>query len=220
MRLDLTPLAADEVIGIYGPKKDQLPERMRFLHPAAAASYREHLSAVIVSDMLRSAESSLLARRERRGGMRPAYSGHNYGFSIDIDVGATMKKLGFKTKPELDAFMQVAGWYCHRRDGKTGHEAWHYNHGIAEFIQPKDTHTSTALERKIIAFYGKSFALSPVEIQTALAELKLYRGAIDGKIGPLSKEAIQAFQRAWLIAETGKIDTLTTRTLAFVSAER
>ena len=112
MPLTLVALTGDQVRGIYGKRKNELPERMRYLSPAAAQSYVEDLSSVVVvSDMFRSAESSLQAKRERRGAQRPAYSGHNYGYSIDIDVGATMKALGLNTKRELDAWMNARGWY-------------------------------------------------------------------------------------------------------------
>src|SRR3990172_9368429 len=97
MKLDLLALGVDEVHGIYGVKKDHLPDRMRFLHPAAAASFHQNLAeTVTVSDMFRSAEASLQARRERRGAQRPGFSGHNFGFSIDIDVDRTMRTLGTK----------------------------------------------------------------------------------------------------------------------------
>ena len=97
MKLKLTPLPAT-VLGIYGPSKDTLPERMRYLHPEAAASYLK-LDAgphrLRVSDMWRSAEASMRARNEKRGVQAPGRSGHNYGFCIDLDVDWMLKQHGW-----------------------------------------------------------------------------------------------------------------------------
>ena len=45
----------------------------------------------------------------------------------------------------------------------------------------------------------------PVEIQTALKNAGLYTGAIDGKIGPLSRKAIIEFQKANGLQADGKV---------------
>lgn len=43
------------------------------------------------------------------------------------------------------------------------------------------------------------------EIQTALKNAGFYTGAIDGKVGPLSKKAIMEFQKANGLAADGKV---------------
>lgn len=225
MILNLRKLEAYAVTGIYGKNKNELPERMRFLAPDAATSYLKWLSPwAVVSDMLRSAESSLQARREGRGAQPPSYSGHNYGFSIDLDVDRSMKNLGIKTKRELNEKMAEAGWYCHRRDNQRGREDWHYNFfgaNHAEFVRPTDSRTSAGLERKIQTAYGQAWIkMTNEELQIGLAKLKLYSGGVDGKLGPLSKEATRVFQRSWRLTETGVADIYTKRTLAFVTADR
>lgn len=53
-----------------------------------------------------------------------------------------------------------------------------------------------------------------------LAELKLYGGAVDGDHGPLTKQAVKAFQRAWLLGVDGRAGAMTQRTLAYVTAVR
>lgn len=229
LSLKLEGLPFDLVRGIYKieGKRGKMPPRALYLHPEAALSFRHDLYKFVVSDMLRSAESSLRAVREGRGAMPPGFSGHNYGLSIDIEVDSAMEILGVKTKAELDRFMESRGWYCHRRDGKRGHEDWHYNYlrifetldGKPLTISPKVKSTSGYLEQLIERLYGAELVPSDTEAQEMLYALKLYRGVIDGKIGPRSREAIRAFQRTWGIKETGKLDRKTRRTLAFVHGQ-
>lgn len=212
-----------QVMGIYGKHKNALPKRMRWLHPDAERSFREQLAAyVVVSDMFRSAESSLWAIENRQGAARPGKSGHNFGLSIDLDVRKTLRKLGFKTKRHLDQWMAKRGWFCHRMDHRRGWEDWHYNFlGVDQtFIQATDKRTSAALERKIQKLYGKYFKLGRKQIQKRLQSLRLYNGEIDGTIGPLSREAVKAFQRTWKLTVDGIPGKDTQRTLAYVTAER
>lgn len=225
MPLRLRPLDANEVLGIYGKNKRQLPTRMRYLHPDAAVAYAElHESGVQVSDMFRSAESSLRARRERRGAQRPAYSGHNYGFSIDLAVSATIKRMGMRTKRQLDEWLAERGWHCHRRDHRRKFEEWHFNYFGDEFdafVRDKDRRTSAGLERKIQAYYGAWWKqMSATSVQRCLTRLGIYDGDLDGKIGDLTREAIRVFQRAWLLDVDGIAGPMTKRTLAYVTAER
>ncbi len=49
------------------------------------------------------------------------------------------------------------------------------------------------------------FAPSATDIQTALKNAGFYTGAIDGKIGPKSTAAIEAFQKANGLAADGKV---------------
>lgn len=44
-----------------------------------------------------------------------------------------------------------------------------------------------------------------IEIQTALKNAKFYTGEIDGKIGPISKKAIEEFQKASGLKDDGKV---------------
>ena len=46
---------------------------------------------------------------------------------------------------------------------------------------------------------------SAIEIQTALKNAGLYTGAIDGKIGPMTKKAIEEFQKANNLQADGKV---------------
>ena len=233
LQLRLTALAAYDVPGIYtiGGQPGQMPERARWLHPHAAQSWMADLRQFLtVSDMLRSAESSLHAVESGRGAQPPAYSGHNYGFCIDIEVAAAIKKIGLKNKTQLDAWMVERGWWCHRVDHKLDAESWHYNYlrlyrdlGITPTdptISPKVTTTAGYLEGLIVAVYGTELKPADPACQFMLATLKMYAGKIDGAIGPQSRSAISAFQRAWSLRDTGALDDRTRRTLAFVSSAR
>lgn len=213
-------------LGIYGPKKDQLPERMRYLHPGAARAFLAADTDVRlrVSDMLRSAESSLAAVRAGRGAQPPGWSGHNYGLSVDLDVEWTLRRQSWK-KSDLDAFMANHGWYCHRRDSKLDHESWHFNHFGTDttrwrWLKACEGARTTApgLEAKIQYLYGAQIKLGAHDTQAALKKLGLYSGAIDGITGPLTKEALGAFARAWRLE--GKPAAALQRTLAFVAADR
>ena len=215
------------ILGIYGPGKDILPERMRYLHPQAAASFLKLEAGphrLRVSDVWRSAEASAQARGEKRGVQPPGRSGHNFGFCIDLDVNYMLAHYRWK-KPELDAFMNENGWYCHRKDHEQDNECWHFNYFGAEapkYLAASEGSrvTSAGLEQKIQDVYGQHFVLSPVDIQNALRTLKLYGGEVDGSLGPLSAEALKAFQRTWELPVTGKADEETQRLLAFLTCER
>lgn len=226
LKLSLTALPAS-ILGIYGPEKNQLPERMRYLHPAAAASYLAMEAGPHrprVSDMWRSAEASLRARSEKRGVQPPGRSGHNFGFCLDLDVDWMLKQYRW-SKEQLDGYMNEHGWYCHRKDHERESESWHFNFfgtESAKYLAAAQGSRTTAagLEQKIQDVYGSSFKLSPVETQAALQALKLYGGAIDGEFGPLAREALMAFQRTWSLPSHGELDADTQRLLVFVTSER
>lgn len=226
MPLHLVVFDEEEVAGIYGPKKNVMPARSRYLSPPAATSYAEELAGVVVSDMFRSGEASLRARRTRKGAQRPAYSGHNYGVSIDLAVSRTMKNLKLKSKRQLDEWMAERGWYCHRRDHLRKHEEWHYNFFGAEYsrwVKPNDSRTSAGLERMITHRHGRWWhKMSKTSAQRCLQRLGMYDGDLDGQFGPLSQEATAVFQRAWILGRkaTGRLDVMTCRTLAYVTADR
>ena len=226
--LVLRSLPTERVVGDYTIKgvANRMPPRALFLHPLAADSYLADLADHIgVSDMLRSAESSLHAVQTGRGAQPPGFSGHNFGFSIDVKVDEAIKKTGTHNKAGLDAWFQDRGWYCHRRDHQRGHEDWHMNAfllfgKLGAELAIGGSYTSDELEQLIQRVYGDKLRPGDVGCQVALKKLRMYSGEIDGDIGPISREAIKAFQRAWGINVDGKLDVKTRRTLAFVAAER
>lgn len=244
LTLILTRMPSERVHGIYtiSGQQDKMPERALYLHPTAARSYLEFADVAKVSDMFRSPESSLNAVRTGRGAQPPGWSAHNSGFACDYVVDHMMRTLGMTDKKVFDRWMQDRGWYCHRRDGKRGHEDWHYNYlrafeqlgltknGAPLQLSPKAKYTSGDVEQLIQRVYGDQLSPSDVECQAALKKLGLYNGSLDGQIGPQSREAIGAFQRAWIVTKNSrgeyvpsvnyKLDARTRRTLAFVAAEK
>jgi len=231
MILELTQLPTERVRGIYtiGGVAGRMPARALYLHPLAAASYLADLAdALVVSDLLRTPESSLEAVRRGRGAQPPGYSLHNFGVALDLDIAPTMKRVGVATKPSLDAWMRERGWWCHRVDGKMAHEAWHYNylrageqlgHGPVT-ISPRVRSTAGYGEELIRRLYGAQIEPDDRACQEALARLRIYRGAIDGDVGPLTREAVRVFRRGWGLPDDYRLDARTRRTLALVAAER
>lgn len=222
------------VRGIYGASKDQFPARMSFLAPDVADAFVAMLSdlgrdqagnpRIGFSDMWRSAESSLAAQATKRGVQAPAFSGHNFGVSLDLDVDFTLRALGVDY-PHLLQILAAHGWYCYRRDGQRGSEDWHWNFfgpDSAAFLSKLTAAHSTwslGAEQAIQKRYpsASTFALAPADIQNALKKLGMYSGDADGKLGPQSIQAVGAFCRAWKLPEgTGGNFA---RTLAFVAAD-
>ncbi len=224
MKLKLSVVSVP-VVGIYtiGGKKNQLPPRMLFLEPEAETSFSAHVAQhVVISDMFRSPESSLAAVKTGRGAKPPGFSAHNYGLAIDLDILATLKRGGFADKRQLDIWLVGVGWFCHRRDHLITDlkgESHHFNY-LGPGYRLRSS-CSLAVEEKIVRLYGRELLVGAAkELQHALKKLRLYHGTVDGKIGPLTKEAIKAFQRTWGMRDTGTIDDRAQRTLAYVTAER
>jgi hypothetical protein len=208
--------------------KGQVPKRARFLAPDAAKSLMELLGRLannlVLTDVFRSPEASLAARQVKRGVQRPGYSAHNYGLAVDLDIDPTLVALKIKYAELLEQ-MSLGGWFCHRRDGGSGMEAWHFNYGVQSHIFLADPQVpatwSKPIEAEITARYGKDFYdYDVLTMQTYLAKLRHYGGELDGRGGPLTREALKSFQRAWLLSDDGSPGPITKRTLALVAADR
>jgi hypothetical protein len=236
LQLELVAIAAAAVRGIYGKEHDVMPERCRYLHPEAADDWPEIAPWAVVSDMFRSAESSLDAVLDGRGAQRPGYSAHNYGLATDLALEDNAAKHGLgslsrlgqhlglrrrATKAELDAFMAERGWFCHRRDHELEFEAWHFTHlGRGAVISPKVRTIVNYTEQRILHFYADQLDLDVREAQGCLAHLGLYGAEIDGDWGKRSKAALERFERAWSLPADGVLDIKAERTLAYVTAQR
>ncbi len=231
MILDLVPVP-DFVRSHYRKDKSgPLPRRIAWGHPdlvAALVRCYEDGFRLVVSDCWRSAESSRARRAEfeARGGpqlaKRPGESPHFFGLAIDIDYSLALLETKL-TKPQLDAELSARGLWCHRRDGFAGAEAWHYNAlGAGDAAKPwlaaaSPRSTSRAVEARVLALYGKAFALSTVEVARALAFLGYVSGGGTATPGAL-KPAIKDFQDDWGLDADGIAGPKTQRLLACLTA--
>ncbi len=176
---------------------------------------------LVFSDIYRSPASSAEAYARKTGVAKPGYSGHNYGISVDLAVDATLKRYKW-TYPQLVNVMINNDWtpfQGKKSDNQyiRGKEDWHFNYA-GQFGQ--DLHGSAVVEGWIRD--NIQFDMDIQSIQAMLAKLKFYHGDADGKIGPLSTEAIKKFQQAWLpktFGVSGKLDELTIRTINIVSTD-
>ena len=69
------------------------------------------------------------------------------------------------------------------------------NAGVGPLVTPAQETTASV----------PSDAPDPASVQTALKNLGLYSGEVDGKIGPKTKEAIKTFQRKNNLGADGKV---------------
>jgi hypothetical protein len=207
-----------------------MPSRACLLHPVAAASFEELekiSGGLIYSDIYRSPAESLIARRQKTGVQPPGYSAHNFGMAVDIALEETIHKFGWDY-PGLVAFMESYGWYCHRRDLRSGaSESWHFNYigtneAAKKYLRLANERAprtwSQPIEQLIQDMYGNAFVLSIPQVQQLLRFIRMYNGAIDGVLGPLTQEAIKVFRRAWGLPLGSGIDAMLMRTLYIVSA--
>lgn len=220
----------DTLRGIYGAHADKLGTRMLYAHPdlaRAITSMERDGVRLTYSDMFRSAEESLARRRdfEKRKlpqlAQPPGKSAHNFGLAIDIAVDAVMHSLKMRTKADLDALLcKSYGLYCHRRDGRMGSEAWHYNalgpNAQQWLTHTEPTNTAGAVEAKILALYGGDFALT----RDAVSDKLRYLGFLkDSPTTDNITAAVKGFQSAWDLPVDGVPGPATKRLLAFVCAE-
>ena len=225
--LQSLPSDTDGIYQVNG-HPHRLPARALYLHPAAAAAFdslESETGGLVYSDIFRSAEASLVALQTKRGVQPPAYSAHNYGIAFDVAVDETMEKLKI-SYAQLEVVLEKHGWFCHRRDKTRGFEDWHHNWlgpDPDKFLQYADLREplswSRPAEARIVELYGTEFTMSLRDVQSALMKLRLYKGEVDGILGPLTETALHAFQRAWQIPE-GPLNARTMRTLAYVACER
>lgn len=225
--LSMKLVQINNVFGIYGKNKDEFPKRAAKMHMDAGYKLMTNglLNYIVVSDMLRSPESSLSAVKRGKGALPPGRSAHNFGLAIDIDIKRTMINAALKTKKDLDAFMADCDFICHRTDGKMESEAWHYNYIpsllVTEFKSRGIVRPSAMVEEYIRALYSSSWAeYDTAKFQIALRTMGYYSGEIDGDYGPLTRQGLNAFQRAWMKRESATIDDSDRRLMYVVHGHR
>lgn len=215
-----------EVRGIYNNK---IPAWARYLHPQACQSLLqvEAVRPLVYTGIWRSSNASLWASKNKQGVLLPGFSAHGYGLAIDIaiDLSVDNQKTGYSDLLEL---MRTYGWYCHRQDHQRGFEDWHFNylgkteaaHWLSFTDQPRSATWHLAIEEKIKSLYQSSWNLSIKQCQDALKKLKFYEGKLDGIWGGLSVAALQAFQRAYTLAQNAYPTAIDMRVLAFATATK
>lgn len=218
---------------LFELKPGGLPDKLRMMHPAAAAAMirwwdtepEEHRP--IISDMYRSGASSLVASQNPdKKALPPGYSGHGFGESIDTHHTAMRRRAGFKTKKELDALLAKYEFFNFWVDGieEHEHEDWHNNHMPAVYRDKDGGFSSSTtrgyLEAMTVKRYGAEMKLTVAEAQTALNKLDFHVGDADGVMGKLTAKGLREFQHMWMPKhQTGELDAQTMRTLAFTTAE-
>ena len=219
--LELDPFAQR---GGYGKGGDYMPPRHRRVHPDQYDSMwqleRAHPACWMWSDVTRSAEESARAVRTRRGALGPGQSQHNWGGASDLRIKETRSRLRAAGLTEMgrrgwkrvmDEMAADAGLYCLRTDHRLGHESWHYAQG---------GHGYKAGQQWVARTYGAYWhhQMTPLHTQRMLAKLGMYSGDLDGDHGPLTREGILTFQRAWRLKRTARADIWTRKMLAFLTA--
>lgn len=223
--MKLPPLLGPSGDGYHG----KMPTRALFAEPnvgRATVLLEQETGGLVYTDFFRTADAQLAAHEGKRGTQKVGYSGHGYGYSFDLEVDATLFRHAWNYD-FLIRYLEDRGWHCHRRDGQRGMEDWHFNYFgpdaaqrylmLADPTQPVTW--GRPVEAKIREQYDQDFFLSPTDVQTTLAKLGIYKGEIDSKMGPLTRAAITAFQRAWQLVPDGIPGVMTQRTLAYVAAD-
>jgi hypothetical protein len=215
---------------ILSLKRLNLNTAFPYLDPAAAESFvamEKEVGKLICLTMWWGPEHNLISKRLNKEVEPPGYSGHNFGFSIDLNLTDTLRTLKISYEVLLQR-MKKFGWYCHRHDKEPqAPYSDHFNYlgadgaaalAIVENMNPESW--GRAVEHHIVDRYGRFLHLSPAQVQGTLSAMKMYSGACTGNIDIMSREAILCFQRAWGLAETGDISIVLQRVLAFVGANR
>lgn len=111
-------------------------------------------------------------------------------------------------------------------NGLVVHNCWHFNYFPPELkdqllalAKSENSNTWAApVEARIQQLYGDQFQYGVKQAQEYLAILKMYNATVDGLQGPITRQSIAVFQRAWKLPDTGALDLKTQRTLALISS--
>lgn len=247
-RLRFVTVPPEMVRGAYPIGKhtpNGMPLRALFVHPEVWPAFQRVAERIVISDLTRSAESSLSRMAEKPGLVQaPGYSDHGVGGAFDLDIAASLKHGGFYNRTALDGMLAMNGWPMFwwlnggdaPRPNKPGAEVYHHSYYDGAPL-PDGSGRSTALmaERRMLRWYPwldvSTWRNPLLTAQYLLKRIGHYSGALDGAFGPLSRTALAMFQRALMVRswcrkkgvtdfEEGKLDKATARVLAFCAAER
>jgi hypothetical protein len=202
---------------LAGPQGDGYnglaPKRALYMRPEAAAALllvEGDTGGLVYTDIYRSPQAILQAYRSRPGTQPVAFSFHGFGGCVDVDVDASVKKLGTNYYGLVE-IMAARGFYCHRRDGNpTASESWHFNFlgadadALLELTTTDHSTWARPAEGMIQKWYGDD--LQPSDDQVAIL------------LSVASATDLKDFQRKWDLAVDGVAGRVTRRVLALVTA--
>lgn len=189
-----------------------VPAWMRKLEPEAAEALLRldaECGGLIYTDLWRSAEVSLLARKEKRGVQPPGWSGHNYGLSVDFTVDQIMAKKNWGYKYLCEIFISH-GWYPHRKNLTRGFEEWHFDYLGPSSSYLRFTNTAIAktwaapVQKKVSDLYGQFLTVQ--DVPAALLEL--------------DEGSVRAFQTKWGLIADGVAGPQTQRLIGYLLLEQ
>jgi len=196
-----------------------LPPEISWLQPDAARAYDEMQKAcghrLILLDAFRPVLAQIECNRgnDQRKHATPTKSGHNFGWSFDVDFKNTILQFARSGSPELMAasrdrnavarWMLQFGWYAVKNEG-----------GHFDFL----TSFPTVLAR-IDTMYGEGFALTNHDVQRALNKLVGSNLEIDGDLGMNTHEQMLKADRILDVDDRGDASQWWRRVLAGATAE-
>lgn len=170
----------------------RLPKRMSWMEPGAASEFERMNKTcdqrMTFTDVYRSTMTQILAirragKKKRRLYAPPTKSGHNFAFSLDVDIEETLENFRKSRVPELVAASRddqaLGRWMLQFGFSGIRRERWHYNH--------LGDHASTV--KKIEAVHGAELAPGNEDVQRALNRLVNQNLDIDGMLGMKTTEA-------------------------------
>lgn len=235
-------------IGKHTP--NGMPLRALFVHPEVWPAFKAVASRIVITDLTRSAESSL-ARMQTAPGLAqpPGWSGHGVGGAFDLDIKASLERGNWSNRTQMDEELAYHGfppfWWVPGANApppnKPGAEVYHHSYLPIGLRVPRGRSTAVVADGLMLEWYPwldlSTWRNPLLTAQYLLKRLGHYSGALDAgegderNFGPLSKTALAMFQRALMVRSwcrkkgvtdfaEGKLDKATARVLAFCAAER
>ena len=187
------------------------------------AATKEYPKDVVVTSAWYGADAALEHRRLNKRYKMPGFSPYNFGLAV---------KVGVELPGTVAQFVETAekhGWFAIDRNFPAliapgelvylGKDGWEL---LARLEEPANAETwGQVAEMRMFEMHFQDFALSPSQVQTYLHKQGFYTGPIDGKATTQMREAVMAFQRAWMEgAPPGNHhDINTQRVIAVVTAD-
>lgn len=196
-----------------------VPEKA-LLYPPAAKAFNQYLDWMaaerdlhpLINDCFRRTQEQVeVLKKKPNLAYKPGTSGHEFGISIDLSTAllrqeATKNGIKYSTI-DFKADLLRFGWTPSPK------EAWHFNFlegraGIQDWVS-----------FKYGAAWDSADDLPAQDLQKALQQLGYYKENVDGQIGPRTIQAVQAFQKDYMLDIDGKVGPSTRKVLLIATAE-